>query len=62
MLVSFIENLPGYSFFETFIKSTIDLDGYIQKLFEFINSLDAVTLVLGAALAAIIFFIGTLTI
>ncbi len=60
MLVSFIENLPGYEFIETFINSTIDLDGYIQKLFEFINSLDAVTLVFGSLLAALIFFIGTL--
>lgn len=59
MLVSFIENLPGYEFIETFINTTIDLDGYIQQFFTFIDGLDAVTLVLGVVVAAIIFIMGT---
>ena len=58
LIVSFIENLPGYEFIETFIKNTIDLDGYIQQFFTFIDGLDAVTLVLGVILAAIIFVMG----
>jgi hypothetical protein len=60
MLVSFIEeNLPFYDQIDAFINSTLDLDGYIQQLFTFIDGLDAVTLVLGTALAAIIFLMGT---
>jgi hypothetical protein len=59
MLVSFIENLPGYEFIDEFINNTIDLDGYIQQFFTFIDGLDAVTLVLGVIVAAIIFIMGT---
>jgi hypothetical protein len=59
-LVSFIEeNLPGYDLIDKFINSTIDLDGYIQKAYDFVVGLDAVTLVLGVILAAIIFVMGT---
>ena len=58
-LVSFIENIPGYEFIDEFINNTIDLDGYIQQAFDFIGELDAVTLVLGVVLAAVIFVMGT---
>jgi hypothetical protein len=60
MLVSFIEeNLPFYDQIDSFINSTLDLDGYITQLFTFIDGLDAVTLVLGTLLAAVIFLMGT---
>jgi hypothetical protein len=60
MLTNFIEEyLPGYDFIENFINNTLDLDGYIQQVFTFINDLDAVTLVLGTLLAAVIFIMGT---
>ena len=58
-IVGFIENLPGYEFIDTFIKETIDLDSYIGQAFDFIESLDAVTLVLGVVIAAVIFIMGT---
>lgn len=60
MLVSIIEQyLPFYDQIDTFINSTLDLDGYIQQFFNFIDGLDAVTLVLGTFVAAIIFVMGT---
>ena len=60
MLTNIIEEyLPGYEFIENFINNTLDLDGYIQQVFTFINELDAVTLVLGTLLAAVIFIMGT---
>lgn len=60
MLTNIIEEyLPGYDYIETFINNTLDLDGYIQQVFTFINELDAVTLVLGTLLAAVIFIMGT---
>ncbi len=58
LLVSFIENLPGYDFIDNFIRSTIDLDGYIQQAYTFVTELDSVTLVLGVVVAAIIFVMG----
>ena len=59
LIVSFIENLPFYSSIDNLINEMIDLDGYIQKFFDFIDGLDAVTLVLGVAVAAVIFIMGT---
>ena len=60
MLANFIEEyLPFYPQIEAFINNTLDLDGYIQQFFTFIDGLDAVTLVLGTLLAAIIFVMGT---
>jgi len=59
LLASFIENIPFYEEIDAFINNTLNIDGYIQQLFDFIQGLDAVTLVLGVLLAAIIFVIGT---
>lgn len=57
--LSFLENLPFYDVLESFIKETINLDGYIQQAFDFVNSLDVVTLLLGIVVAGIIFIMGT---
>lgn len=57
-VVSFIENLPFYDALDNFIRNTINLDGYIQQVFDFVNQLDSVTLVLGVLVAAIIFIMG----
>lgn len=60
MLASFIEeNLPFYPQIENFINTQLDLDGYIQQFFTFIDGLDAVTLVLGTLLGAVIIIMGT---
>lgn len=59
LIVSFIENLPFYDVIEKLINDTLDLDGYISQFFTFIDGLDAVTLVLGVVVAAIIFIMGT---
>jgi len=58
LLISFIENLPFYDVIDKLINDTIDLDGYIQQFFTFVDGLDAVTLVLGVIVAAIIFVMG----
>jgi cadmium resistance protein CadD (predicted permease) len=60
MLTNFIEQyLPFYDQIDAFINTTLDLDGYIAQFFTFIDGLDAVTLVLGTLLAAVIFVMGT---
>lgn len=58
-LTSIIEKIPGYDLIEKFINSTIDLDKYMGQAFDFIEGLDAVTLVIGVVLAAVIFVMGT---
>jgi len=58
LMISFIENLPFYDVIDKLINDTIDLDGYISQFFTFIDGLDAVTLVLGVAIAAVIFVMG----
>jgi hypothetical protein len=61
VLANIIEQyLPFYPQIKSFIEDQLNLDGYIQQLFDFINSLDAVTLVLGTILVAIILLMGTL--